>query len=102
MVRRKLSRQPCCALSNGGLENTVSRSFWLFAMCRSDYAIELMRKSLEIALETIKVPEHREPFPWRVTRLDFESFKKDKKKSIVADVIPHAASMIFSHTRLHG
>lgn len=87
---------------HGGLENTIPRSFWLFAMCRSDYAIELMRGTLEIALETIKISEHGESFPWRVTRLDVEDFKKNKTKYIIGDVIPHAASVVFSHIRLHG
>jgi len=85
-----------------GIENTVPRSFWLFAMCRSDYAIELMRGTLEIALETIKVSEHDEPFPWRVTRISLESFKKKKQEYVVGDVIPYAASVIFCHIRLHA
>ncbi len=85
-----------------GLENAISRSFWLFTMCRSDFAIKLMRGSLDIALETIKIPEYQEPFPWRIIRLDFENHKKGREKYVVGDVIPYAASIAFSHVRLHG
>ena len=42
----RLSQEIKKNILHGGLENTIPRSFWLFAMCCSDYAIELMRGSL--------------------------------------------------------
>jgi hypothetical protein len=98
----RLSQETRKNILHGGLEEVVPRGFWLFAMCRSDYAIELMKGSLEIALETIKIPEHQESFPWRITRFDFEDFERDKVKKIVVDVVAQASSIVFSHTRLYG
>ncbi len=96
----RLSQENRRSILHDGIENTFPRSFWLFAMCRSDYAIELMRGTLEIALETIKISEYGAPFPWRDIRISLESLKK-KQEYVIGDVIPYAASVIFCHIRLH-
>jgi hypothetical protein len=54
-------------------------SYWLFSMCRSNYAIELMGKALAHALEAIVIPQYDVDRPWRILR---ETGSTKKKKAL--------------------
>lgn len=80
----------------GGID-PLPGSFWLFSMCRSDYAIELMGKALERALEAIEVSQHDDLRPWRVLR---EWGPAGAKKWSSVDHLPYACSVVFANWRL--
>lgn len=75
----------------GGIE-PVPASFFLFNMCRSDYAIGLMDKTLIRMLEAIELPEHKQSYPWRRWRWT------DPPQAV--DHLAYAASIAFADERL--
>jgi hypothetical protein len=87
------------SLSRGILEGVyqigvdpVPSSYYMFDMCRSDYALELMRKALGSMLDALAVPEHDQSCPWRRRNLD--------NPREVADHFPYAASIVFATQRV--
>lgn len=82
----------------GGLE-PVPASFWLFNMCRSDYAIQLIRRALERTLESLEIPTYREPYPWRIPQ---RSGKASEKGWQSVDHLAYASTVVFANLRLRG
>jgi len=81
----------------GGID-PIPGSFWLFSMCRSNYAIELMKRALERALEAIELPLDDDCFPWRVLR----SWGPNEERACVSvDHLPYASTIVFANRRLH-
>jgi hypothetical protein len=70
----------------------VPASLYLFAMCRSDYAIELTAKALRRILEAIELPDYGQTWPWRRWRLTA------RPKATVQ--LSYAASIVFANERL--
>jgi hypothetical protein len=70
----------------------VPAAFYLFSMCRSDYAIQLMHKALDRLLHSIELPDHDQPYPWQ--RWDEEGPYK------IVDNLSYAASIVFGAERL--
>jgi len=77
----------------GGLD-PIPAAFYLFNICRSDYAIHLMHKPLTRILDVVELPEHNEPYPWRRRR------RTDTPPQAV-DHIPYAATIAFANRRVH-
>ncbi len=92
----RLARSTTQDTVQGGID-PVPGSFWLFNMCRSDYAIELMDKALDRALEAIELALHEDVYPWRVLRP--WGPRGDRDGSSV-DHLPYACSIAFANWRL--
>ena len=91
----RLARDYQESIIQGGFD-AASGSFWLFAMCRSDYTIELMGGTLRRALEALELPVDNNP-PWRVLR---EIFSKTRRTHRVVDHLSIASTIIFANARL--
>ena len=70
----------------------IPASFFLFNMCRSDYAIRLMHKALIRILEGVEIPEYRQPYPWRQLILS--------KPLRAVDHLACAASIVFANEQI--
>ncbi len=92
----RLARSTTQDIILGGID-PFPGSFWLFSMCRSDYAIQLMGKALERTLDALEIPQHDDNHPWRVLRQ--RGPKGDRNWSSV-DHLPYACSLVFSNWRL--
>lgn len=77
----------------GGID-PIPASYYLFNMCRSDYAIELMPKALNRMLEAIELPDHRQTRPWRRWRWT------SPPRSV--DHFSYAASIVFANRRIRS
>jgi hypothetical protein len=77
----------------GGID-PIPASFYLFNMCRSDYAIELMPKALDRILETIELPDHRQTYPWRRWRWTSPPRPTDH--------FSYVASIVFANERIRS
>jgi len=78
-------------LLRGGFENPVPASYWLFSMLRCDYAIRLMRGTLDRCLEAISLPDPGNPWPWRFV---------DEKSAGFEEHLPYASAIVFAGHRL--
>jgi hypothetical protein len=87
----RLAKEHFEATTQGGVD-PVPASFFLFSTCRSDYAIQLMHKTLIRLLEAIELPEHKQPYPWRRWRWT------DPPQAV--DHFAYAASIAFADERL--
>ena len=67
-------------------------AFYLFSLCRSDYALQLMHEALDHFLHSIELPEYDQSSPWR--RRD------DSTRGRAVDSFPYAASIVFSTKRI--
>jgi hypothetical protein len=67
--------------------------FYLFSMCRSDYALELMPRALNRILEAIEIPDNQQTYPWRRWRI------QDPPPGPF-DHFSYAASLVFANERL--
>jgi hypothetical protein len=74
----------------------VAGAFWLFAMCRSDYAVKDMPNVLQRALNTIAVQRVNRRPPWQD-----ESYDEVLRKLTISDSIPCASAIVFAEHRLH-
>jgi hypothetical protein len=84
---KRLARQTADLFRHGGLERPYL-AFWIFAMCRSDYAISLMRRTLERSVDDNEMCEYLQDVPW--------TFDWDLNRSSVVH-IPTAAAIVFSN-----
>ena len=79
--------------------DSVPASYWLFNMCRSDYAIGLMEGTLERILEGIEICTYRQQlFPWRILR----ETGIENQPLISVDYVPYASTIVFANARLRG
>jgi hypothetical protein len=76
----------------GGIEDPAVAAYWLFNMLRSDYAIELMPRTLEQYLERISFPSMNKPLPWIVPG--------NHGADPFAQHVSYASAMVFAHRRL--
>ena len=90
---RRLATEQYEGIIREGAEN-VPAAYYLFNFARSNYAIQHLPKSLGRLLEAIRLPEYRQPYPWRIVRWHGETPKK-------VDHFAFAASLVFSTARLH-
>jgi len=90
----RLAREASEDVSSGF--QRVAGAFWLFAMCRSDYAVKHMPKVLKRALDAIAVPRVNGRPPWRD-----ESHDEVLRKITISDSIPCASAIVFAEHRLH-
>jgi hypothetical protein len=74
----------------------VSRALWLFAMCRSDYAVKQMPKVLQRALDIIAMPQTDGLLPWQIYRKD-----EVLRKPMIVDSVPCASAIVFAEHLLH-
>lgn len=70
----------------------IPASFYLFAMCRSDYAIELMPRTLRRILEAIELADYGETWPWRRSKWE--------EPPRIADHLAYAATIVLANERL--
>jgi len=89
----RLAKTITQTIVHGGI-NPVLASYHLFSMCRSNYAIRLMRKALERALDAIEIPDSNQKYPW-LNRYPREDFR-------IVDHIPHASSIVFANLRIRS
>lgn len=68
-------------------------SFFLFNMCRSGYAFDLMHSALERYLEAMELPEKSNAFPWRRTDLK-------ESPPMTNDYYEYASSIAFCNSIL--
>jgi hypothetical protein len=82
-----------------GIESKIGATFWLFNMCRSNYAIELMPKSFSRCLESIQLVDPGKKFPWQIDQIERDY---DNKRVIVhrIEYLITAATIIFANARL--
>lgn len=81
----------------GGIDPALG-IFWLFGLSRSNYAIKLMGRALDRALEAIELmPQHHQTYPWRILR---ESIIKGKQTNYLVDHLPYASALVFANYRL--
>jgi len=81
---------------SSGVERGSSSHLFLFSLCRSDYAMELLRGDLEFILSALEVPEHGLRFPWQAW-----VFQPNR----VAEVVEYPwylAGILFARRRLRG
>jgi hypothetical protein len=84
---KRLAKETASLFSYGGIERPAV-GFWIFSMCRSEYAISLMPKTLKRALDDFELADYRQVSPWAF----------DYKADLPAvDHIPAAASIAFSN-----
>lgn len=88
----RLARENYELVTHGGIE-AVPASFFLFNMCRSDYGIQIMNRSLIRILEAAGLSEYKQSHPWR--RLKFSA---DAVRPV--DHFAYAASLAFANERL--
>jgi len=84
---RRLAKETARLFSYGGMDRPAL-SFWIFSMCRSDYAVTLMHATLKRARDNLKLLDYGQPSPWT---FDFAVRKP------AAEHIPAAASLVFSN-----
>lgn len=77
----------------GGIDS-IPASFYLFNMCRSDFAIELMSKALRKMLEAIELPDYRQIYPWR-------RWLWEEEPPVPIDNFSYAATLLFANSRLN-
>ena len=94
----RLARSTTQDMIQGGID-PVPGSFWLFNMCRSNYAVKLMGRALERALEAIELPLHDEVYPWRILR---QWSPKGERDWVLADHLPYASTIVFANSRLRS
>ena len=94
----RLARSTMQDVIQGGID-PVPGSLWLFSMSRSNYAIELMGRALDRALEAIELPLHDEPYPWRVLR---EWNANGERAYCSVDHLPYASAIVFANLRLRS
>jgi hypothetical protein len=82
---------------HGGFSN-IPGCYWLFNMCRSNYAIELNRKTFETALEALKISEVQGKAPWYVYK-EQGMIPNRRMTEVVYPII--AASIVFCSYRLY-
>lgn len=87
----RLAKEHYEMIIQGGVD-PIPASFFLFNMCRSDYAIQLMQKTLTRMLEAIELPDHKQLYPWRRWRWT------DPPQAV--DHFAYAAGIAFVSTRL--
>jgi hypothetical protein len=83
-----------------GVENTEEAGYWLFYLCRSDYAIELMEKALRRNLESLQHVEDGTKFPWE--HIHNERNEEDQIISHSFQNLVSAAVIIFITARLNN
>ena len=77
----------------GGIDDTVRLAFHLFSMCRSDYAIQLMPKALDRALDAIEISEDPQSPPWRRWVWSYSPPRQ-------VDSLSYAITIAFANARL--
>jgi len=94
----RLARFTMQDIIQGGID-PVPGSFWLFNMSRSNFAIELMGRALDRALEAIELPSHDEPYPWRVLR---ERDANGERAYCSVDHLPYSCAVVFANLQLRS
>jgi hypothetical protein len=92
----RLARSTTQDIIQGGIDS-IPGSFWLFSMCRSNYALKLLGRTLERALEAIEQPLDNEVNPWRVLR---QWDLKGERGLVSVDHFPYACTIVFANCRL--
>lgn len=93
---RRLAKDVTIDTFTGGILHPAAASYFLFNMCRSDFAIQLMGKPLAGHLDAIEIPQYNETYPWRTPR-------EEPEGGAVTDVhIPYAATIPFATHRLYS
>ncbi len=93
---RRYAKEQTTNLTLGGVE-PVPLSFWLFNMCRSQYAISLMGKALGNALDVLEVSDYGQTHPWTFHR------EYDAAGNPPVDHVPFASAVVFANVFLrHG
>ena len=83
----------------GEIEEELASQF-LFNICRSDLAIELMGENLEKLLEIVEKPDYQLTIPWhRWNRDEISLFQGGIKTN---SILTYAASIVFSDKRLRN
>lgn len=91
---RRLAKEVKQDTMQGGMYHPRAASFFLFNMCRSDFAIQLLENALKWQLEAIEILEYQQPFPWR------QMCEIPGGKYEFIDHIPYAATIPFANFRL--
>ena len=94
----RLARSTTQDMIQGGID-PLPGSLWLFNMCRSNYAVKLMGRALERALEAIELPLHDEVYPWRILR---QWGPKGERDCVLVDHLPYACTIVFANSRLRS
>ena len=88
----------------GGGISAVPGCYYLFYLCRSNFAIDQMAKTLEFCLEAIKVQETPEKKPWQVfTQRPNDKgvlFPKNVPYPLVAAVIVFASHRLYESNKI--
>jgi len=93
---RRLAKEVKQDTFQGGIYYPVPAIFFLFNMCRSDFATQLLEKALKWQLEASEIPEYQQPFPWRrMCEIPGEKYE-------FIDHIPYAATIPFANHRLYS
>lgn len=79
----------------GGTGEMVA-AFWLFAMCRSDFAIKMLSVALPRCFEAITIPRIGATLPWQE-----RTESKGAKAGLLSDNMLCASAIIFAAHRLH-
>ena len=87
---KRYAKEQTRDLTLGGAE-PLPLSFWLFNMCRSEYAISLMRKAFGRALDALEMSGHNQAHPWTFHR------GYDPPGDPPVDHIPFASSIVFAN-----
>lgn len=97
---RRFADETTPDLIHGGGE-TDSLACYLFNMCRSNYAIELMGDALLNCLVKVETPQFggRDEYPWKIFN---ERVLYDKTGPPFLESIAYAGQLIFSSGRLRG
>jgi hypothetical protein len=95
---RRMAKMFREGILRGGVE-TVPAASYLFNMCRSDYAIKLMKPALERCLEAIEIPTDDPECPWRF--LPYSVAGKRRPVELVGN-LAFASWVAFANFRLRG
>jgi hypothetical protein len=93
---KRLARETAEDVVLGGGFEGMAGALWLFGMCRSEFAMNIMAPTLNRALDTITIPRIKAPFPWQ----EYER-RVGRAKAVLADHIPCASCIVFAESRLH-
>jgi hypothetical protein len=80
----------------GGSGEMVA-AFWLFAMCRSDFAIRMLSVALPRCFEAITIPRIGTTLPWQ-ERTELQG----ERTAVFSDNMLCASAIIFAAHRLHA
>jgi len=96
---RRMARETTTAFIEGGLDQGPI-VYWLFAMCRSELGIKLMRKAMHLALDNIEIVR-RGLHPWTsIIQVARAGDRNHGHRYADVDDVSHAATLVFANHRL--